>query len=100
MEQGLGWCARWIGLLSVLGIPATAAASSPISTVAHLPNVQINAAKVDASGNIYLAGQTTTPLGFGGIGEVCKVRDTRLNRYGGVETANTTRPFTGRKIAR
>src|SRR5580658_8400388 len=25
------------------------------------------------------------PLGFGGIGEVCKARDTRLNRYGGVE---------------
>jgi uncharacterized protein (TIGR03437 family) len=31
--------------------------------IAHLPNVRINAAKVDASGNIYLAGQTSTSAG-------------------------------------
>jgi hypothetical protein len=86
MEQGLDRHARRIGLLAVLlMLPASAAASSPSTTIAHLLNVRINAAKVDAPGNIYLAGQTTTPLGFGGIGEVCKARDTRLNRYGGVE---------------
>jgi hypothetical protein len=45
--------------------PAIAAASSASSTLAHLPDVQINAAKMDASGNIYLAGQTTTDTGTG-----------------------------------
>ncbi len=50
MEQSF---ARWIALLAIL--PATAA-----TPIAHLPNVQINAAKVDASGNIYVAGQTPT----------------------------------------
>ena len=64
MEQGLVRHARRIGLLAVLSaLPATAAASSPSSTIAYLPNVQINAAKVDASGNIYIAGQTTTSAG-------------------------------------
>ena len=61
MEQGLDRHTRRIGLFAVLlMLPATAAASSPSTTIAHLPNVRINAAKVDASGNIYLAGQTTT----------------------------------------
>ena len=47
-------------LLAVLSaFPATTAASSTTTTTAHLRNVQIFAAKVDASGNIYLAGQTT-----------------------------------------
>ena len=55
-----------IARLAVLSaLPAIAAASSPSSTLAHLPNVKINAAKVDASGNIYLAGQTTTSAGSG-----------------------------------
>ncbi len=66
MEYGPDRDARWIGLLAVLlALPATVAASSPTSTIAHLPGVQINAAKVDASGNIYLAGQTTTSAGSG-----------------------------------
>ncbi len=52
------------GLLAVLlALPAAAAASSPTSIVVRLPNVQINAAKVDVSGNIYLAGETTTSAG-------------------------------------
>jgi uncharacterized protein (TIGR03437 family) len=59
MEQGLDRHARRIGLLAILlMLPATAA--SPSTMIAHLVNVQINAAKVDASGNIYLAGQITT----------------------------------------
>src|SRR5579862_732095 len=66
MKAGLDRQARRIGLLAVLSVfPAGAAASSPTSTVAHLPNVQMNAAKVDAAGNIYLAGQTTTSTGSG-----------------------------------
>ena len=61
MEHGLDRHARRIGLFAILSmLPAAAAASSPTSTIAHLPNVRINAAKVDAAGNIYLAGQTTT----------------------------------------
>ncbi len=64
MKQGLDRHARRIGLLAVLSaLLATAMASSPSSTIAHLPNVQINAAKVDASGNVYVAGQTTTSAG-------------------------------------
>jgi uncharacterized protein (TIGR03437 family) len=56
--------ALWVALLTVLfALPA--AASSPTSTIAHLPGVKINAAKVDSSGNIYLAGQTTTSAGSG-----------------------------------
>ena len=52
---------RRIGLLAVLSaLPATAAASGPTTAVANLPNARINAAKVDAAGNIYLAGQTTS----------------------------------------
>jgi len=50
MQHGPGRNMRRIGLLAVLSVlPATAAATS---TIAHLPNVQIKAAKVDASGNI------------------------------------------------
>jgi uncharacterized protein (TIGR03437 family) len=55
-----------IARLAVLSaLSAIAAASSPSSTLAHLPNVRINAAKVDASGNIYLAGQTTASADSG-----------------------------------
>lgn len=50
-------------ILSVL--PVAAVAAIPTSVVARLPNVRINAAKVDTSGNIYLAGQTTTSAGSG-----------------------------------
>jgi hypothetical protein len=50
-------------LLAFWLLPATTLASGPSNTIAHLPNVQINAAKVDASGKIYLAGQTTTAAG-------------------------------------
>ena len=32
------------------------AAAAPSTTLAHLPNASINAVKVDASGNIYVAG--------------------------------------------
>ena len=61
MEQASDRFRLRIARLAVLwALPAIAATSSPSSTLAHLPNVQINAAKVDASGNIYLAGQTTT----------------------------------------
>ena len=42
---------------------ALSANAAPTTTLAHLPNVQINAAKVDAAGNIYLAGQSTTSAG-------------------------------------
>ena len=66
MQQGSDRFTLRIARLAVLSaLPAIAAASSPSSTIAHLPNVQINAAKVDASGNIYLAGQTTTSAGSG-----------------------------------
>ena len=66
MEQRSDRFTLRIARLAVLSaLPAIAAASSPSSTIAHLPNVQINAAKVDASGNIYLAGQTTTSAGSG-----------------------------------
>ena len=51
---------RRIGLFAVplLMLPAAAAPSSPSNTIAHLVNVRINAAKVDASGDIYLAGSS------------------------------------------
>ena len=63
---------RRIGLAVLLMLPATAAASSPSTTIAHLLNVRINAAKVDASGNIYLAGQTTTGAA-GGAAYIAKL---------------------------
>jgi uncharacterized protein (TIGR03437 family) len=64
MEQGFERHALQIGLLAALWVlRATALASGPNSTIVHLPNVQINAAKVDASGKIYLAGHTTTTAG-------------------------------------
>jgi len=72
MEQGLDRHARRIGLLAVLLIPATAAAASPTTTIAHFLNVRINAAKVDVSGNIYLAGQTTTGAA-GGAAYIAKL---------------------------
>src|SRR6266853_789374 len=37
-------------------ILACAEAAAPSTTLAHLPNTGVNAAKVDAAGNIYLAG--------------------------------------------
>jgi uncharacterized protein (TIGR03437 family) len=50
-----------IGLLTMLSaFSAALAVSNPTTTVAHLPNVLSNAAKVDASGNIYLAGQNVS----------------------------------------
>src|SRR5271169_3206379 len=65
MEQCLHLHARRIGLFAVLSALSTnAAASSPASTIALL-NVQINAAKVDISGNIYIAGRTTSSAGSG-----------------------------------
>jgi uncharacterized protein (TIGR03437 family) len=66
MKQRFVRHVRGIGLIAVLSaLPVTTSASSPIGTIAHLPNVRINAAKVDASGNIYLAGQTATGAGSG-----------------------------------
>ena len=66
MEQASDRFTLRIARLAVLSaLPAIAAVSSPSSTLAHLPNVQISAAKVDASGNIYLSGQTTTSAGSG-----------------------------------
>ena len=49
-----------IALLTVVAIPATCTASTASSTIARLPNLQINAAKVDGSGNIYLAGSESS----------------------------------------
>jgi len=55
-----------IALLAFLwALPATVAAHTRSGMIARLPNVQIRAAKVDASGNIYLAGQTTPSAGSG-----------------------------------
>jgi hypothetical protein len=66
MEQCLHRHARRIGLLTILSaVSAHAAASSPTTTIAHLPNVRVNAAKVDASGDIYFAGETTTSAASG-----------------------------------
>jgi uncharacterized protein (TIGR03437 family) len=74
MEQCLHLHARRIGLLAVLSaLSANAAASSPSSTIAHLPNVQIKAAKVDTSGNIYIAGQTINSVGSGGAAYIAKL---------------------------
>ncbi len=56
---------RIVRLTVLLALPVAAAAFIPSSVLAHLPNVQINAARVDTSGNIYLAGQTTTSAGSG-----------------------------------
>jgi uncharacterized protein (TIGR03437 family) len=50
---------------ATLSHTAIVAASTPSSAIAYLPNVQINAAKVGASGNIFIAGQTTTSAGSG-----------------------------------
>jgi uncharacterized protein (TIGR03437 family) len=73
VEQGLDRHARRIGLLAVLlMLPATAAASSPSTAIARLLNVRINAAKVDVSGNIYLAGQTITGAA-GGAAYIAKL---------------------------
>lgn len=62
MQQELDRFTLPITLFAILSaFPATVAASTASSTIAQLPNVQMNAAKVDASGNIYLVGQTTGP---------------------------------------
>src|SRR5580692_10887995 len=63
MEQGPHRCTLRIALALLSALPFIATASGPTSTVATLPNVKMNAAKVDAAGNIYLAGQTTTSGG-------------------------------------
>jgi hypothetical protein len=64
MEQPSDHFRLGIARLAVLpALPAIAAPSSPSSAIAYLPSAQINTAKVDASGNIYLAGQTTTKAG-------------------------------------
>lgn len=64
MGQGIERYARrirqWVALSM---LPAVAAAAGPTSTIAHLPNVHIRAARVDGAGKIYLAGQITTPTG-------------------------------------
>lgn len=66
MHQGSDRFTLRVTLFAVLSaLPSPAAASSPASTIAHLPNVRINAAQVDASGNIYLAGQTTASAASG-----------------------------------
>ena len=44
--------------LAVLLTLSFGAAASPANVIAHLSNVRINAAKVDAVGNIYVAGQS------------------------------------------
>src|SRR5271156_6413747 len=65
MEQALDRFTLRIARPAVFAaFPAIAAAFSG-SILAHLPHVQINAAKVDASGNIYIAGQTSTNAGSG-----------------------------------
>ena len=43
-------------LVACLLISVGSAAAGPSTTLAHLPNTTINAVKVDASGNIYVAG--------------------------------------------
>ena len=65
--MGLGFYrdACWIGLLAwSSALPANSAASNPTTAIAQLPNVQINAAKVDAFGNIYVAGQSITSAAY------------------------------------
>ncbi len=64
MKPGTGRETLRIALWTVLSaLSAGAQSNGPTSLIAHLPDVQISAAKVDASGNIYLAGQTTTAGG-------------------------------------
>lgn len=64
MEQGFKRHALRVALCTaLLSLPITAVAAGPNSPIAHLPNVKIYAAKVDASGKIYIAGQITTPAG-------------------------------------
>ena len=64
MEQVFKRHACRIGLcIAFLVLPITSLAAGASSTIAHLPNGKINAAKVDASGKIYIAGQITTPAG-------------------------------------
>ncbi len=58
MEPRWNLHARRTGRLAVL-FALSSAASGATNTIAHLPNTLINAATVDASGNIYLAGQST-----------------------------------------
>jgi hypothetical protein len=45
---------RLLGACSLISL--CAAAAGPSTTLAHLPNTGINNVKVDASGNIYIAG--------------------------------------------
>jgi hypothetical protein len=73
LKQGTRRFTLPIVRLTVLAaVPAIAAASSPITVIARFPGVQINTAKVDASGNIYLGGQSTTS-GSSGAAYVAKL---------------------------
>jgi uncharacterized protein (TIGR03437 family) len=49
--------------LAVAFILEPLAVAGPSAVIAHLPGVQINVAKVDAAGNIYFAGRTTSTAG-------------------------------------
>src|SRR5689334_19134792 len=80
MEQGFDRFTLGIALLFVLlAAPFIAAASGPTNTIAHLPDVQINAAKVDASGNIFIAGQNTS--GGSGAAYIAKLSPTGTTFY-------------------
>jgi uncharacterized protein (TIGR03437 family) len=48
-------------LLVIAASALLSAASSPIGTLAKLPNSEVNAVKSDAAGNIYVAGSEGTP---------------------------------------
>ena len=64
MEQDFKRHALRIALCAALLVsPITAVAAGPSTMIAHLPGVKMNAAKVDASGKIYIAGQITTTAG-------------------------------------
>src|SRR5581483_4400572 len=63
--------ARSIGLAAILSTVPLGAAS-PTTTIAHFPNVQIKAAKVDSSGNMYVAGEVTTS-GSSGAAYIAKL---------------------------
>jgi uncharacterized protein (TIGR03437 family) len=81
MEQSLHRHAHRVCLLTILSaLSAHAAASSPTTTVTHLPNVQINAAKVDAAGNIYLVGAATTSAASGAA-YIAKLRPDGTSLY-------------------
>jgi uncharacterized protein (TIGR03437 family) len=65
MQRALHRRACRISFLAVLFAFPAASASGPTSAIARLPDVKINAAKVDSAGNIYLVGQTAGSSGLG-----------------------------------